>query len=97
MPPAGVIHRDIKPDNILLRDGRPLIADFGIALAIQQAGGGRLTESGLTVGTPTYMSPEQAAADQNPDARSDIYALGCVLYEMLTGDPPHTGRMHRSS
>jgi serine/threonine protein kinase len=86
----GVIHRDIKPANILLRDGRPLVADFGIALAVSAAGGGRLTETGLSMGTPYYMSPEQATADRDPDARSDIYSAGSVLYEMLVGDPPHT-------
>ncbi len=87
----GVIHRDIKPANILLSDGRPLIADFGIALAVSVAGGGRLTETGLSVGTPYYMSPEQAAADRELGAASDVYSLGCVLYEMLVGEPPHTG------
>jgi serine/threonine-protein kinase len=88
---AGVIHRDIKPGNILLQDGRPMVADFGIALAVSEAGGGRMTETGLSLGTPHYMSPEQASADRNPSARSDIYSLGCVLYEMLAGQPPHTG------
>jgi len=86
----GVIHRDIKPANILLQDGEPLVADFGIALAVQEAGGGRLTETGLSLGTPYYMSPEQAMADRKPDARSDLYSLACVTYEMLAGDPPHT-------
>ncbi|MDX1745644.1 MAG: protein kinase, partial [Halobacteriales archaeon] len=87
----GVIHRDIKPANILLSHGEPLIADFGIALAVQEAGGGRLTETGLSIGTPFYMSPEQATGDRHPDARSDIYSLGTLLYEMLTGEPPFQG------
>ncbi len=87
----GVIHRDIKPANIMMHEGRPLIADFGIALAVGAAGGSRLTETGLSVGTPYYMSPEQATGDSAVGPRSDTYALGCVLYEMLTGDPPHIG------
>jgi hypothetical protein len=87
----GVIHRDIKPANILLSKGRPLVADFGIALAVSAAGGGRLTETGLSLGTPYYMSPEQASADREPSAASDVYSLGCVLYEMLVGEPPYTG------
>jgi serine/threonine-protein kinase len=86
-----VIHRDIKPGNILLHDGRPVVADFGIALAISAAGGGRMTETGLSLGTPHYMSPEQASADRDLSARSDVYSLGCVLYEMIAGQPPHTG------
>jgi serine/threonine-protein kinase len=86
----GVIHRDIKPANILLSEGRPLVADFGIALAVAQAGAGRLTETGLSMGTPYYMSPEQASADREPTPASDVYSVGCVLYEMLVGDPPHT-------
>ncbi|NIP56596.1 MAG: protein kinase, partial [Gemmatimonadetes bacterium] len=86
----GVIHRDIKPANILLHEGRPLIADFGIALAVGAAGG-RLTETGLSVGTPYYMSPEQATGDQQVGPATDIYALGCVLYEMLVGEPPYVG------
>ncbi|NIU77219.1 MAG: protein kinase, partial [Gammaproteobacteria bacterium] len=86
-----IIHRDIKPANILLHDGRPVVADFGIALAVSAAGGGRMTETGLSLGTPHYMSPEQASADRDLTARSDVYSLGCVLYEMLAGQPPHTG------
>ncbi len=87
----GVVHRDIKPANILLTDGRPVIADFGIALALAHAGGGRVTETGLSIGTPHYMSPEQATGERNVDPRTDVYALGCVLYEMLVGDPPYGG------
>ena len=86
-----IIHRDIKPENILLHAGEPVVADFGIALAISAAGGGRMTETGLSLGTPHYMSPEQAAADRDLSARSDVYSLACVLYEMLSGQPPHTG------
>ncbi len=87
----NVIHRDIKPENILLHDGSALVADFGIALAVQQAGGQRMTQTGLSLGTPQYMSPEQAMGERTIDARSDIYALGAVTYEMLTGDAPFTG------
>ena len=87
----GVIHRDIKPENILLESGHALVADFGIAWAVGSAGVDRLTETGLAVGTPAYMSPEQAAGERDLDGRSDIYALGCVLYEMLAGQPPFTG------
>jgi serine/threonine-protein kinase len=85
----GVVHRDIKPANILLSErGEPLVADFGIALAVSQAGGGRITETGLSLGTPHYMSPEQATGDRDVDPRSDLYGLGCVLYELLAGQPP---------
>jgi serine/threonine-protein kinase len=88
----GVIHRDIKPENILLHDGSALVADFGIALALSSAGGGsRMTETGMSLGTPHYMSPEQAMGEREITARSDIYALGCVLYEMLTAEPPFEG------
>ena len=87
----GVIHRDIKPANILLQAGKPVISDFGIALALGVAGGGRLTETGVTLGTPHYMSPEQATGDVGVSAATDIYALGCVLYELLVGEPPYTG------
>jgi serine/threonine-protein kinase len=87
----GVIHRDVKPGNILLQGGEPIVADFGISLAVTRAGGPRLTEAGVLVGTPYYMSPEQAAGDREVGARSDVYALGCVLYEMLVGNPPYTG------
>jgi serine/threonine-protein kinase len=86
-----VVHRDIKPENILLQSGQALVADFGIALAVSQAGGTRLTQTGLSLGTPAYMSPEQATGDQGLDARSDIYSLGCMTYEMLVGEPPHVG------
>jgi len=86
-----VIHRDIKPENILLHDGRPMVADFGIALAVSAAAGGRMTETGLSLGTPHYMSPEQATAEKDLTNKSDIYSLGAMLYEMLTGSPPHVG------
>ncbi len=87
----GVIHRDIKPENILLHDGQALVADFGIALAVQSAGGARMTQTGLSLGTPQYMSPEQAMGEKQIDARSDVYALAAVTYEMLAGDAPFTG------
>ena len=86
-----VIHRDIKPGNILLQDGEPVVADFGIALAVGAAGSNRLTETGLSLGTPYYMSPEQATGDQTVGPPTDTYALGCVLYEMLVGEPPYGG------
>ena len=88
---ADVIHRDLKPENVLLRHGQPVVADFGIALAIANAGGDRLTQTGLTLGTPRYMSPEQATAERRIDGRSDLYSLGVMLYEMLAGQPPHVG------
>ncbi len=91
----GVIHRDIKPANILLQAGTTLVADFGIALALDSAVSDRLTTTGLSVGTPAYMSPEQAAGDRAVRPTLDIYALGCVLYEMLAGEPPFTDRTLR--
>jgi len=87
----GVIHRDIKPENILIQNGRAIVADFGIALAVSAAAGGRMTETGLSLGTPHYMSPEQATAEKEITARSDVYSLASVLYEMLAGQPPHLG------
>ncbi len=87
----GIVHRDIKPENILLQGGHALVADFGIALAVQTAAGARMTQTGLSLGTPQYMSPEQAMGERQVDARADIYALGAVTYEMLTGDAPFTG------
>ena len=87
----GVVHRDIKPENILLHEGVAVVADFGIALAASEAGGDRLTLSGLSLGTPQYMSPEQATGSKDIDARSDVYSLGAMVYESLTGEPPHTG------
>ena len=87
----GVIHRDIKPENVLLHDGRALVADFGIALAAAKTGQDRLTETGISLGTPQYMSPEQAMGERVLDGRTDIYALGCVLYEMLSGEAPFAG------
>jgi serine/threonine protein kinase/tetratricopeptide (TPR) repeat protein len=87
----GVIHRDIKPENILLSGGHALVADFGIARAVGEAGAEQLTETGMAVGTAAYMSPEQASGERHLDGRSDVYSLGCVLYEMLAGEPPYTG------
>lgn len=87
----GVVHRDVKPENILLHDGSALVADFGIALAVSAAGSQRMTQTGLSLGTPQYMSPEQAMGEKGIDGRTDIYALGAVLYEMLTGEPPFSG------
>src|SRR5438128_11700626 len=86
-----VVHRDIKPENILLSGGEAVVADFGIARAITQAAGSKLTETGIPVGTPAYMSPEQASGGGPIDGRSDVYSLACVLYEMLAGEPPYTG------
>ena len=87
----GVLHRDIKPANILLSGGSAVVADFGIARALTSAGGERLTSGGIVLGTPDYMSPEQAFGDSNITERSDVYSLGCVVYEMLAGTPPFTG------
>ena len=88
----GIIHRDIKPENVLLHGGHALVADFGIALAVSRSDGvTRMTETGMSLGTPTYMSPEQAMGEKEISARSDVYALGAMLYEMLVGDPPFTG------
>src|SRR5207237_6565949 len=86
----GVVHRDIKPENILLSGGHPLVADFGIARALDATDSPRLTSTGIRVGTPLYMSPEQALGDPALDHRSDIYSLGCVVYEMISGAPPST-------
>jgi len=87
----GILHRDLKPENVMLRDGEPLLADFGIALVGHELGSDRLTETGLSIGTPRYMSPEQATGERALDARSDIYSLACILYEMVVGVPPHDG------
>jgi serine/threonine-protein kinase len=93
----GVIHRDLKPENILLHEDQPLVADFGIALAISKAADQRITQTGISLGTPQYMSPEQATGDRTVDGRSDIYSLGVITYEMLTGEPPHSGRTTQST
>ena len=87
----NIVHRDIKPDNVLFLSGTPMVADFGIARAIVQAGGDDLSSSGLIPGTPEYMSPEQASGEHQLDGRSDLYSLGCMTYEMLAGQPPFTG------
>src|SRR5205085_2938267 len=87
----GIIHRDIKPENILIQSGHALVADFGIARAVSQAGGDKLTQTGMAVGTPHYMSPEQSLGAEHLDGRSDEYSLACVLYEMLVGQPPFDG------
>ncbi|HXW97696.1 MAG TPA: serine/threonine-protein kinase, partial [Gemmatimonadales bacterium] len=87
----GIVHRDIKPENILLERGHAVVADFGIARAVSSAGGEKLTDTGLAVGTPAYMSPEQSVGERDLDGRSDQYALACVLYEMLAGEPPYSG------
>jgi serine/threonine-protein kinase len=87
----GIVHRDIKPENILLLGGHALVADFGIARAVTEAGGEKLTQTGMAIGTPYYMSPEQSLGSDRVDARSDVYSLGCVLYELLIGQPPFTG------
>ena len=92
----GVVHRDIKPENILLESGHAVVADFGIARAITSAGGLTITHTGLLVGTPQYMSPEQAAGDGEIDGRSDLYSLGCVLFEALNGAPPFSGSSPQS-
>ncbi len=86
----GVIHRDVKPDNIMLTGGHAVVMDFGVGKALE-AGGDKLTQTGMSVGTPTYMSPEQALGERDVDSRTDVYALGSVLYEMLVGEPPYTG------
>jgi len=88
----GIVHRDIKPENILLHGGHAQVADFGIALAASKSEGGtRMTETGMSLGTPHYMSPEQSMGEREITPKADIYALGCVLYEMLTAEPPFTG------
>jgi serine/threonine-protein kinase len=91
----GIVHRDVKPENVLLQGGHALVADFGIALALEHAGGARLTRTGITLGTPSYMAPEQAAGDRPIDARTDVYALGAVLHEMLAGESPFAADSHQ--
>ena len=88
----GIIHRDIKPENILLEAGHAVVSDFGVARAVETAGGDAITETGLALGTPVYMSPEQASGDRELDGRSDIYSLACVVYEMIGGQAPFTGQ-----
>jgi serine/threonine-protein kinase len=90
-----VVHRDIKPENVLLSAGEAVVADFGIARAVSAAGGEHLTETGISIGTPAYMSPEQASGEDRIDGRTDIYALGCMLYEMLSGDAPYMASTRR--
>ncbi len=87
----GIIHRDLKPENVMLQHGQPVVLDFGVALALRNAGGARITQTGVAMGTPQYMSPEQASGEKQIDARADIYALGTLLFEMLAAEVPHTG------